>query len=215
MCADENFNKKLFYSDIEEKHLILNIDQGPPKLSHVEVATPSHVPTTTASPQVPLRTDKLNHIHLENEFNGDSSGGYQFTEYNLPVIPTYETQEDYHQNGTYHDLFYSENYTEPEITPNYVYPQNQRPYSASSSSCSSMESSTEIANQQYNYTNLISFYGPNGQPQNGRPLDSNFGANFNKMAPSPAVQEGAYTSVIVDNTQQFHHHGGGVNEFVH
>ncbi|KAI8427001.1 hypothetical protein MSG28_014650 [Choristoneura fumiferana] len=202
-------------SDIEEKHLILNIDQGPPKLNHVEVATPSHVPTTTSSPQVPLRSDKLNHIHLENEFNGDSSGGYQFTEYNLPVIPTYDTQEDYHQNGTYHDLFYGENYTEPEITPNYVYPQNQRPYSASSSSCSSMESSTEIANQQYNYTNLISFYGPTGQPQNGRPLDSNFGANFNKMAPSPAVQEGAYTSVIVDNTQQFHHHGGGVNEFVH
>ncbi|XP_063632124.1 single-minded homolog 1 isoform X1 [Cydia splendana] len=191
-------------SDIEEKHLILNLEQGPPKL-HAEA--PAHPAPPTPSPHV-LRPDKLNHVQLENEFNGDSSTGYQYSEY-LPVLPPYE--EEYHQNGTYHELFYNENYTEPEVTPNYMLPQNQRPYSASSSSCSSMESSTEVANQQYNYTNLISFY-PN-QPQNGRPLD-NFGGNFSKMAANPAVTEG-YTSVIVDNTQQFHHHGGGVNEFVH
>lgn len=158
-------------------------------------------------------TDKLNHIINENEFSPDSSGGY-YPEYTLPVIPTYENQDEYQQNGTYHELFYNENYTEPEVLPNnYVYPQNQRPFSASSSSCSSIESSE--VNQQYNYTNLISFYGHNGQSQNGRPADSNFGGNFGKMTPSPQVQEGGYTSVIVDNTQQFHHHGGSVNEFVH
>ncbi|CAH2987599.1 unnamed protein product [Chilo suppressalis] len=203
-------------SDIEEKHLILNIDQGPPKLNH-EVPTPL-APTTT--PQVPIRQteNKINHVHLnESDFSGDSSGGYPYPEYNLPVLPTYE-QEDFHhqQNGSYPELFY-ENYHEPEIMPanNYVnYPQNQRPYSASSSSCSSIESS-EIVNQQYNYTNLISFYGHNGQNQNGRPIEGNFGGNFGKVTPSPSVQEGAYTTVIVDNTQQFHHHGGGVNEFVH
>ncbi|CAK1597863.1 unnamed protein product [Parnassius mnemosyne] len=209
-------------SDIEEKHLILNIDQGPLKLnSHTEVPTPSHVPTTTTtSPQMPhvRHTDnKVNHIHLnESDFSTDSSGGYNYPEYTLPVMLPYETPEDYQQqqNGPY-ELFYNENYTEPEILPNnYAYPQNQRPFSASSSSCSSLESS-EIANQQYNYTNLISFYGHNSQNQNGRPLQGNFGGNFTKMAPSPTVQEGAYTSVIVDNTQQFHHHGGGVNEFVH
>lgn len=163
------------------------------------------------------QTDKLNHVQLnESDFSGDSSGGYTYPEYTLPVIPTYETHEEFNQqNGSYQELFY-ENYPDPEILPNnYVnYPQNQRPYSASSSSCSSIESS-EIANQQYNYTNLISFYGHNGQTQNGRPIDSNFGGNFGKMTPSPSVQEGPYTSVIVDNTQQFHHHGGGVNEFVH
>lgn len=192
------------------------MDQGPPKLSNHEVPAPSQVPTTTTSPQMPhiRQTDKLNHVHLnESDFSGDSSGGYTYPEYTLPVIPTYE-QEDYHQQNGYHDIFY-ENYPEQEIVPNsYInYPQNQRPYSASSSSCSSIESS-EIANQQYNYTNLISFYGQ-GQNQNGRPLEGNFGANFGKITPSPTVQEGAYTSVIVDNTQQFHHHGGGVNEFVH
>ncbi|XP_052754216.1 single-minded homolog 1 isoform X2 [Galleria mellonella] len=206
-------------SDIEEKHLILNIDQGPPKPSH-DIPTPSqHIPTTTTSPQMPhLRhTDKISHIHLnESDFSGDSSGGYTYPEYALPVIQQYDNQEEYQhqQNGTYQELFYNENYPEPELLPgNYVnYPQNQRPFSASSSSCSSIESS-EIANQQYSYTNLISFYGHNGQAQNGRPAE-NFGSNFGKMTPSPSVQEG-YTSVIVDNTQQFHHHGGGVNEFVH
>ncbi|XP_045540994.1 single-minded homolog 1 [Papilio machaon] len=199
-------------SDIEEKHLILNIDQGPPKLN-TDVQTPTHIPTST-SPHIHARTDKINHIQLnESDFSTDSSGGYNYPEYTLPVVP-YETHDEYQtQNGPY-ELFYNENYTEPEILPNnYVYPQNQRPFSASSSSCSSIESSE--VNQQYNYTNLISFYGHNSQNQNGRPLQGNFGGNFSKMAPSPTVQDGGYTSVIVDNTQQFHHHSGAVNEFVH
>lgn len=150
-------------------------------------------------------TDKIS-----EDFSTDSSTGYNYPEYNIPVMPAYETHEDYHQNG-YQELFYNENYTEPEVVPsNYAYPQNQRPFSASSSSCSSIESSE--VNQQYSYTNLISFYGHQGQ--NGRP-DGNYSGSYGKMTPSPSVQEGAYTSVIVDNTQQFHHHGGGVNEFVH
>lgn len=186
------------------------MDQVPPKLNH-EVVTSSHA---TTSPQMPpiRHAEKINHIHLENEFS-DSSGGYPYPEYSLPVIPSYETQEEYQQNGTYQELFYSEAYTEPEvIQTNYItYPQNQRPFSASSSSCSSIEGS-DAANQQFNYTNLISFYGQN---QNGRQVEGNFGGSFGKMTPSPSVQEGGYTSVIVDNTQQFHHHGGAVNEFVH
>lgn len=137
-------------------------------------------------------------------------GSYTYPEYSLPVIPTYETQEEYQHNGAYQELFY-ENYPEPEVVQNnYVYPQNQRPFSTSSSSCSSVEGPDP--NSYNNYTNLISYYGQN-QNQNGRPIES-FGGTFGKMAPSPTVQEG-YTSVIVDNTQQFHHHGGGVNEFVH
>ncbi|XP_045782203.1 single-minded homolog 1 isoform X2 [Maniola jurtina] len=195
-------------SDIEEKHLILNIEQGPPKLNHVDIPAASHVPSTE-SPQIVPRHDKISHIN-ENDFSADSSGGYNYPEYTLPVIPPYDNHEDYHQNGSYQDLFY-ENYTEPEVIPNnYAYPQNQRPFSASSSSCSSIESS-EV--NQYNYTNLITFYGHN-QPQNGRPVE-NFGGSFGKITPNPQVQEGGYTSVIVDNTQQFHHHGGGVNEYVH
>lgn len=193
-----------FYSDIEEKHLILNIDQGPPKLNHADIPPAVHGPT---DPQI--RHDKINHLS-ETDFNTDSSGGYNYPEYTLPLIP-YDNHDEYHQNGSYQDLFY-ENYTEPEIVPNnYAYPQNQRPFSASSSSCSSIESS-EI-NQYNNYTNLISFYGHN-QPQNGRPVE-NFAGSFGKVTPNPPVQEGGYTSVIVDNTQQFHHHGGGVNEYVH
>ncbi|XP_045505738.1 protein single-minded isoform X2 [Colias croceus] len=159
-------------SDIEEKNLILNIEQGPPKNNEPH-----------------RQTDKLN-----EDFSPDSS--YTYPEYNLPILPTYDTTEEY-QNG-YQEIFY-ENYTEPEVA-NYAYPQNQRPFSASSSSCSSIESS-EV--NQFNYT---IYYGQN---QNGRP--DSFG-NFGKL-PSPTVQEG-YTSVIVDNTQQFHH-GSNVNEFVH
>ncbi|XP_049883327.1 single-minded homolog 1 isoform X2 [Pectinophora gossypiella] len=193
-------------SDIEEKHLILNVDQGPPK--H-DVPAPSHV---TPPPQPVRHTEKLNHIINENEFSTDSSGGYNYPEYSLPVIPPAYEPEEYNHNGTYQELFYNENYPEQEVLPNnYVYPQNQRPFSASSSSCSSVESSE--VNQYNNYTNLISFYGHNGQ-QNGRPIE-NFQGSFGKMTPSPSVQEGGYTSVIVDNTQQFHHHGGSVNEFVH
>ncbi|KAF9793660.1 hypothetical protein SFRURICE_002319 [Spodoptera frugiperda] len=200
-------------SDIEEKHLILNISQGTPKHAPVECPTPSHVPTTTTSPQMPhvRHPEKIPVPVAESEYS-DSSGGYNYPEY-IPVIPPYETQEEYQQqNGSYQEIFY-ENYTDTgEILPNYVsFPQNQRPFSASSSSCSSIEGS-EIPNQ-YNYTNLISFY--HNQNQNGRPVGENFGGSFGKITPSPTVQEGGYTSVIVDNTQQFHHHGGGVNEFVH
>ncbi|XP_050676591.1 single-minded homolog 1 [Leptidea sinapis] len=192
-------------SDIEEKHLILNVDQGPPKLNSHETPTP-HAHTSPQMTHV-RHADKLNHI-VSEDFNTDSGGGYAYPDYTLPIIPPYETQEDF-QNG-YQEIFYGENYTEPEV-PNYAYPQNQRPFSASSSSCSSIESSE--VNQQFNYTNLISFYGQ--QNQNGRPMDSSFGGNFGKMTPSPSVQEAAYTSVIVDNTQQFHHHSSNVNEFVH
>ncbi|KAH9633863.1 hypothetical protein HF086_013752 [Spodoptera exigua] len=200
-------------SDIEEKHLILNISQGTPKHAPVECPTPSHVPTTTTSPQMPhvRHPEKIPVPVAESEYS-DSSGGYNYPEY-IPVIPPYDTQEEYQQqNGSYQEIFY-ENYTDTgEILPNYVsFPQNQRPFSASSSSCSSIEG-PEIPNQ-YNYTNLISFY--HNQNQNGRPVGENFGGTFGKITPSPAVQEGGYTSVIVDNTQQFHHHGGGVNEFVH
>ncbi|XP_026725622.1 single-minded homolog 1 isoform X2 [Trichoplusia ni] len=195
-------------SDVEEKHLILNISQS--AKYHTECPTPQAPPTT--SPQIPHRHEKLPVGVTESEYS-DSSGGYTYPDYNIPVIPPYDAQDDYHQqNGSYQEIFY-ENYTESnEILPNYVsYPQNQRPFSASSSSCSSVEG-PEITNQ-YNYTNLISFYG--NQNQNGRPVVDNFAGTFGKLTPSPAVQEGGYTSVIVDNTQQFHHHSAGVNEFVH
>ncbi|CAH0698548.1 unnamed protein product [Spodoptera exigua] len=151
-------------SDIEEKHLILNISQGTPKHAPVECPTPSHVPTTTTSPQMPhvRHPEKIPVPVAESEYS-DSSGGYNYPEY-IPVIPPYDTQEEYQQqNGSYQEIFY-ENYTDTgEILPNYN--------------------------------------------QNGRPVGENFGGTFGKITPSPAVQEGGYTSVIVDNTQQFHHHG--------
>ncbi|CAH2062346.1 unnamed protein product, partial [Iphiclides podalirius] len=182
-------------SDIEEKHLVLNIDQGPPKLGHAEAApAPAHPP----APPLPKPAQ-----------DGDySADGYAYPDYALPV--PYEAHDDYQQPG--YELFYDA-YAEPEVA-SYAYPAAQRPFSASSSSCSSVEGSDAAG--QYNYTSLVSFYG-HGQSQNGgRPMNAqNFGGNFQgKMAPSPAVQEGAYASVIVDNTQQFHHHGV-VNEFVH
>lgn len=174
---------------------MLNIDQGPPKLGHAEAPPlPAHPTHPSAPPLKPAQ-------------DGDFGADYAYPEYALPV--PYEAQEDYQQP---YELFY-DGYAEPE-QPSYAYPAAQRPFSASSSSCSSVESS-EVPGQ-YNYTSLVSFYG-HGQNQNGgRPIGAqNFGGNFqNKMAPSPTVQEGAYASVIVDNTQQFHHHGA-VNEFVH
>lgn len=182
----------------------------------MEIPSP-HVPTTTSSPQIPhvRHTEKINHVQVNESEYSDSSGGYNYPEYNLPVIPPYDTQEEYHQQNGYQEVFY-ENYPDTnEMLSNYLnYPQTQRPFSASSSSCSSVEgSSSEIPNQ-FNYTNLVSFYGHN-QTHNGRPVVENFGGTFGKITPSPAVQEGGYASVIVDNTQQFHNHGGGVNEFVH
>lgn len=189
-----------FHSDIEEKHQILNIDQCAPK--H-DTPNPSHITTPT-----------IPHVrHPEKITNDDySADSYNYPEYTMPglsSVPPYVNEEFDHQNG-YHELFYNENYPEQEVLANNYYPQTQRPFSASSSSCSSIESSE--VNQHYNYTNLISFYGHNGQ-QNGRV--ENFQGNFGKVTPSPNVQEGGYTSVIVDNTQQFQHHGGSVNEFVH
>ncbi|XP_037299437.1 single-minded homolog 1 isoform X2 [Manduca sexta] len=184
-------------SDIEEKHLILNIDQVPPKLG-----CEAPLAAAAGGTQAHLARDKPAAAPHDADFSGDSTGAY-YPEYSLPVLPPYDAADDYQHNG--YDIFY-ETYPEQDVQ-NYVgYPQNQRPFSASSSSCSSIEGSDV---NQYNYTNLISFY----QNQNGRQVEGNFAGNFGKVTPSP-VQEG-YTSVIVDNTQQFHHHGGGVNEYVH
>ncbi|XP_032526141.2 protein single-minded [Danaus plexippus] len=161
-------------SDVEEKNLVLNIEQGPPK------ASPEPQPPAAKAP------------HPVGEDFGD---GYGYPEYSLPVIPSYDAHEDY-QNG-YQEMFY-ENYAEPEVV-NYVYPQNQRPFSASSSSCSSVESS-EV--NQYNYTNLISFYGHGAQGQRQA-------EGFSSFAKNPSAAPDGFAGVIVDNTQ-FHS-----NEYVH
>lgn len=232
---NESMKFNFFFSDIEAKDLILNVDQGPLKAnSSCHDPPPSTSQTPASPPHLPhIRhtVNKLNHIQLnESDFSGDSSGGYNYTDYNLPLIQHFtEPHEEYHQpqNGAYE--FYSDIYSEnSDLTniPN-AYPlnyptQTQRPFSASSSSCSSIESSELVLNsqQQYNnYTNLISFYGQNSNNQNGRPVmgDSiNFNSTFGRLTPTPTTQgTPTYTSVIVDNTQQFNHHGGGLNEFVH
>ncbi|XP_041968225.1 single-minded homolog 1 isoform X2 [Aricia agestis] len=159
-------------SEIEEKQLILSIEQGPAKLNPDPPAPPAPAPHPPTAPP----RDKL--APPEGEFPAEF-----YPEYTLPAVYDQEEYQNY-------EMFYNEGYTEEVVQPNYVYPANQRPFSASSSSCSSVESS-EV---QYSYTNLLSFYGG--------------GAGGSREFAPP--QEG-YTSVIVDNTQ----HYGAVNEFVH
>ncbi|GBP38188.1 Single-minded homolog 2 [Eumeta japonica] len=193
-------------SEIEAKELILNIEQAPSK---VDAAAP-HAPVVTVSN---VTNGKMNQLQLvESDFSGDSSGGYAYPEYAQSSVH-YERAEEYQHQDGYHDLFYAEGYQESgELVHPYQQCANQqrRPFSASSSSCSSLEGSELVpSNQPYGYSNLINFYGnQNGSRTN---CDEDF-AGY-KLNQEQANQE-TYASVIVDNTHHYHHHGN-VNEYVH
>ncbi|KAK9687434.1 PAS fold [Popillia japonica] len=217
-------------SDIEAKELILNLAQGPPREDiatspherHSPLQTPSR--TTSQKYSQPARNAVPTNIITppgasipEDEYS-DSNGavGYPQPEYSV-FLPNFN-EESYYQHQ---EIFYS--YSDHEVsqhTLNSINPNTQqRPYSASSSSCSSLES--EHTTQSFHLQTLNNPYCPetvhnqhfsincfNNNQAHSQTQQNMYGHEFNKL-PHPQTSAG-YTSVIVE-AQQYQL----TNEYVH
>lgn len=218
---------------------MLNLEQGAPREEVPNVTSeresPLHVPTTVRShvsahkypsrnnfaPVIPTTSS----AHSAEEDFSDSSGGLSYpSEYPISFIPNYnQTAEEpsyYHQ-----DMFYQ--YTaDTELTQhniNSLTPTNQRPYSASSNSCSSSESDhshiqalhhlqtlgnpycTDVLQTQHFPLNCF-----NNSPAHVPSQPDAYSHEFNSKQLNHTQTSAGYTSVIVD-TQQYQL----ANEFVH
>ncbi|XP_044757394.1 single-minded homolog 1 isoform X2 [Coccinella septempunctata] len=227
-------------SELEAKDLILNIAQGPPREEistsphqpHSPLqAPPRALPSPQKFPRTPAITSTIisPHTSIPDEEFSDSNGAnanpaYIPSEYPL-FVPNYTGDESsyYHQPQ---ELFCHQ-YSDPETSQHpflsapmahqRIYssssphiPQQQRPFSASSSSCSSSESEhLTIQNLSNPYcsteTQHMSHFNLNCFNNNQMPTPS-YGQLSTHHPSGPA----GYTSVIVDN-QQYQM----TNEYVH
>lgn len=210
--------------------MILNLAQGPPREDiatspherHSPLQTPSR--TTSQKYSQPARNAVPTNIITppgasipEDEYS-DSNGavGYPQPEYSV-FLPNFN-EESYYQHQ---EIFYS--YSDHEVsqhTLNSINPNTQqRPYSASSSSCSSLES--EHTTQSFHLQTLNNPYCPetvhnqhfsincfNNNQAHSQTQQNMYGHEFNKL-PHPQTSAG-YTSVIVE-AQQYQL----TNEYVH
>ncbi|XP_044262014.1 single-minded homolog 1 isoform X3 [Tribolium madens] len=188
-------------SDLEGKDLLLNLAQGSlredvptsPKSSPKPLPKyqPSRSQPPIISPPIP-----------EDDFS--ESVAYPTPEYSmfLSLPPSEEPYYSSHQ-----ELFYP--YSDPEITQHHLINQSQRPFSASSSSCSSSESELHLQNLNSNpYCGESGLHGQHFNLScfnNNQQQQQNVYGQLNHVG-SPA----GYTSVIVD-TQQYQL----ANEYVH
>ncbi|XP_049821135.1 single-minded homolog 1 isoform X2 [Aethina tumida] len=220
-------------SDLEVKDLILNVAQGPPRedLSSSPHSThsPAQTPSRTSVPSQPkYQTSRPTTLHTsmvsphtasipEDEFS-DSNGAIAYPPPDYPVYlhnfnddPYYPHQDMYYQFAEHEGAQHGMHGAAPIA--------QQRPFSASSSSCSSMESehlhlqslsanaycAENVHGQHFNSVTLSSFN--NNQAHGTLPQNMYAGHDYNKLG----HQTGAgYTSVIVD-TQQYQL----ANEYVH
>lgn len=142
----------LFHSDLEAKDLILNTLQGSPREETTNSPPERHSPLQTrpvSSQKYPQRPPGYTSSVLtppsstvpEDDFS-DSNGtmNYPPPEYPSVFLPNFNG-EDYYQHQ---EMFYP--YSDPELAqhPLHVIGQ-QRPFSASSSSCSSSESDHPVS----------------------------------------------------------------------
>lgn len=214
---------------METKDLILNLAQGPPREDIVTTSPHErHSPVQTSSTRTPqkypqqrsgMQTNMITPPTAsvpEDEYS-DSNGavGYSQPEYSV-FLSNFNEETYYH-----HEIFYP--YADHEVSQHNLNPLNptpqQRPYSASSSSCSSVES--EHATQSFHLQNLSNGYCPetmhnqhfsincfNNNQSHSQTQQNLYGHEFNKL-PHPQTSAG-YTSVIVE-AQQYQL----TNEYVH
>nr|XP_967930.3 PREDICTED: single-minded homolog 1 isoform X4 [Tribolium castaneum] len=189
-------------SDLEGKDLLLNSAQGslreevPTSPKSSPKPLPKYPPSRATPQQPPIISPSI----PDDDFS-DSAITYPTPEYSmfLSLPPSEEPYYSPHQ-----ELFYP--YSDPEITQHHVINQSQRPFSASSSSCSSSESELHLQNLSSNpYCNDSGLHGQhfNLSCFNNNQQQQQYQLNH---VGSPA----GYTSVIVD-TQQYQL----ANEYVH
>lgn len=216
--------------------MILNAEQGSARedvttlspdrqspIQPVPTARPQHHTTHKYSP----RSSSFAPAPTEEDFS-DSSGGlssYHPTEYPLTFLPSYsQTPEEASTYQYPQDVFYQYHHQtqhDPELTTlSQLTPTHQRPYSASSNSCSSSESEQAIQHIHSHNPYISDGLHPsqhfpvgcfNGPPHavasQGEP---GYVHEFTGKNLGHAHTSAQYTSVIVD-TQQYHL----ANEFVH
>lgn len=219
---------------------MLNLEQGSPReeVNNVtpERDSPLHIPTSVRShipahkyPPRPTFTATLpsnSSAHSAEDDFSDSNGAissYPLANYPVSFLPNYnQTEEPYYQ-----EMFYQYG-TDPEISQhnlNSLTPTTQRPYSASSNSCSSSESDHSHVQALHHLQSLSNPYCADVQGHfpincfNNSPAhlpvspETGYTNEFISKQlnhTQPTANPTGYTSVIVD-TQQYQH----ANEFVH
>ncbi|RZC38793.1 single-minded -like 1 [Asbolus verrucosus] len=204
-------------SDLESKDFLLNLAQGSPreelpgspKNSPSKSLSTKYQPNRATPHQAPIISPSIPEV----EYN-DSAVAYPTPEYSmfLPNLPTGEESYYSHQ-----ELFYP--YSDPEMSQHPLLGgqvAQQRPFSASSSSCSSSESELHLQNLSNPYCgdggglhgqhfNISCF---NNNEAHAQPPQNMYGHEFKQIG--HVATPAGYTSVIVD-TQQYQL----ANEYVH
>lgn len=178
-------------SDLESKDLLLNLAQGSPRENElVSSSSPKTSPVKSLISKYPPTPHHPPPI--DDDYVSESAVTYSSPEYSMFMGLSSNDESYYHQ-----ELFYS--YPEdvaPLATP---IQHQQRPYSASSSSCSSSESELHLQNLNNPYG---SDNGAIHQHFNIGCFNNNPAHNQNLYGQTVGSPAG-YTSVIVD-TQQYH-----------
>ncbi|KAJ3641507.1 hypothetical protein Zmor_028013 [Zophobas morio] len=196
-------------SDLEGKDLLLNLAQGSlreevptsPKNSPAKLA-PKYQPSRATPHQPPIISPSI-----PDEDYSESAVAYPTPEYsmflNLPSEETYYSHQE---------LFYP--YSDDVSQHPLLGQGQQRPFSASSSSCSSSESEMHLQNLTSNpycgdihgqHFNIGCF---NNNPAHAQPTQNMYAHEFKQL--NHVGSTAGYTSVIVD-TQQYQL----ANEYVH
>ncbi|XP_072386640.1 single-minded homolog 2 isoform X2 [Diabrotica undecimpunctata] len=203
-------------SDFEAKDLTLNLAQGTPREDiPASPRSPIHPPTRSISSQpkytpthrIPANIIPSHPPSIPDDEFSDSNGAitYPSLEYSSGFIH-YHTEDPYYQHQ---DMFYP--YSDPEISQHMLGTPQQRPFSASSSSCSSSESELHLQNLNSNnfcpeaHSFSINCFNNNPASQAAQ--------NWQGHEFKPLIGQGhgaGYTSVIVD-AQQYQL----ANEYVH
>ncbi|CAH1134949.1 unnamed protein product [Ceutorhynchus assimilis] len=216
-------------SDYECKELILNVTQSAPKEELSSPRRENHSPKVTPTRSIsqakyqpyPSPKSRINRCTVEPEHFNDSNGPGQFgvVEYeHNNVLYLHSTQEDSNPSYYHHpELYYQYNDHESSYSAMTGSVSSQtRPFSASSSSCSSIESNTENSHH-YQPANALVPINPSGCFNPNSPGGANNWTaastqqhEFKNEFAHHVTHSAGYTSVIVDN-QQYHL----TNEYVH
>lgn len=214
------------FSDYEARELVINLAQGPPREEisnspQSPIQTPIHTPTrpmtshqkyqSSHTSRLPATIVSPQSTITDSCSDSNSALTYQPPEY--PVfLPAYNNEDPYYPPQ---EIFYQ--YSDSELSQHQVMsaPQ-QRPYSTSSSSCSSSESEHLLHNVH------TSAYSNSAEPHNftvncfnnnqsqGLAEQHWQTVDFIKHNSGHQTHSAGYTSVIVD-TQQYQL----ANEYVH
>ncbi|XP_060526123.1 single-minded homolog 1 isoform X2 [Cylas formicarius] len=202
-------------SDIEAKDLIINLSQGSPKEELPASPQESHSPLATKYHPSPQPARLLPPSIPDDHFSDSNSTHFGSTlDYPGPAYLHGVTDES---NAYYHhpEYFYN-GYTDPEQYPVLTgsVASQSRPYSASSSSCSSVENDNNMHLHQVHApgysSETVSSFNLSGCFNNNPATWHGAQHEFKHQLPNRPEHNAAYASVIVD-TQQYQL----ANEYVH